>query len=314
MKKIIFLLILILLTFTIPSFATDYYACQTGQNINGDATWCTAAHRNGSCSGDGTYEAGATVLAGTHTLHANGCAAIVINTSVTATKITNKTDGTGTDGGQFTLATATGANITAVLETGATTDLLSISGSQAGTPVLTIIATTATAGSATGIDCINSTHTVGTIAFQGTPTGGTSSTAHAINYLGASGGFAITGSPTQGTGYGLVTSGSGSASTVAGNCIGSDSAYGFGCQATGAGTITVTGNIVNGTRGAGAVGSIVWTPAADDYVLFKGGTDVYASQAPNKAKVLSDTSVVIATTGAYEAGTATEGGGGAWGF
>lgn len=324
-KRIIALVILLLCALVYQANAASYYGCASAA-INADSTFCTTA--TGSCTGE-TPVTAATALAGTHTLYANGCTiSIPENITVTAAKLSNKDDGGDmVDGGQFTTVTnATPTTLTAALEAGGTESLLAISGTAVGDPVtnsvLNIVASTITGGSANNIRAIYSTHTVGAVYVTTSSgvTGGSNSLGSGIYWVGATptanAGVTVTGNCSNASGTAPACEAAGNGlMKVTGDCIGSDSAAaGYGCKSIGTSGITVTGNIVNGLRATGTTGLVTWIPSsAEKYVQFKGGTDVYASQAPDKAKVLTDTSVVVSTTGAYEAGTAT-GGGGAYGW
>ena len=330
MRKILLLILSgwLIASLAFPSFAlaTNYFGCQTGQALNGDNTWCAYADLESispaACTkaAAGAYTAWATIAAegASANLYANGCAEITLpDTDITVGKISSADAGTGANdfaGGLFTIATGTvaGNTYTFAIEAG-TTYGLSISGNGAGTPVNTFIGSV-TAGDTLNARGINSTHTVGTIAIIGDVTAGTAT----------------------GT-YGFVNGGATGLATVTGSCIAVGAIS--GCYASGA-EITIVGNIKNATSTGGAIGKIQWNPGASNYLkYYNGAAYVYASQAPSIAKVISDTSVVVSTTGAYSAGTyheATEaevqsgvnfgaasaltgtytgsGGGGAWGF
>ncbi len=317
MKRIVGLVLGLALLTAGPAFAvTDWYAC-SGAGAMSTRTWysapgtetvdCTCVSPTGLLTWD-------TQVAGDK-FYANGCTAIAVDVDPQGTggskgKVTLTTAaGIGRAGGGFTLATATGPATTLMDITAGTTICLAVSGSSGAWANTGNVL----GGSAATCHGVNDTHTAITVYNNGTITGGSFSSARGWSWNGANGSISQTGNVTGATGDGLYLSSNGSA-TVAGDCIGNDTGTSSGCNGTGAGTITVTGNIVHGTRGSATAGSIVWAPSTvSKYVEYKGGTAVYASKAPSTTKVLTDTSVVNAGTGAYEAGTAT-GGGGAWGF
>ncbi len=314
MKKIL-LSILLILAFATSANATTWYACAGSKNINsvsGGTTsdvWYSAA----ACVG-GSWYAWTTnfddgLLAG-DILEANAQTALAINVNPGATgkKVHLKT----LSGGGFTYATASALHMDMDVTAG-TTEGIAITGSQAGDAGT--IHGNIIGGSASGAEGITDGHTVGTITVTGDITGGSFINGYGYAITGT-GIVAVTGNATGATAPAFRNASSGN-STISGNCTGSSTATpAQGCVAASTGAITVTGNIINGTRSAGVEGTIKWTPAAANYIKTDGGgTAVYASQAPSKAKVLTDTSVVVSTTGAYEAGTASSGGGGgAWGF
>jgi len=184
MKKIL-LFILLFLAFALPANAASYYGCANAA-INADSTFCTTP--TGSCTGD-TPVTAATALAGTHSLFANGCTITVPEALVmSATKLSNKDDGSAmVDGGQFTVTTtgwtSTATSITAAIETGGTTGAaLAVSGTGNIAPALTILGNI-TAGSASSMHGVAASNSVGTIAVgsAGSPstiTGGSNASAY----------------------------------------------------------------------------------------------------------------------------------------
>ncbi len=299
--------------FPFSSGAVTYYACNASQNINGDSTWCTSAHRTGSCSGDGTYTAWGTITT-SDILMANGCTVIIPNTASTkfdVSKITNKTDGTGTDGGQFTYVTAASytPEIAANIEAGGTTGAcLAISGtSGAGLKIGYTKAVTITGGSASSIAGISDTHSgtgndvlIGSSSFAATLKGGTNSTTTYAYLLNGTGSTVIYGNSTAvANGFGIYLTAAGSI-THTGNCTGSDSVVVAGCGNNApTGTYILTGSIISGTKCLGVQGNITYTPAATDYILIKkdasyaaGTIDAHATEMPSdpgKANVKSGT-------------------------
>jgi len=318
MKKILsFLILTVLMASPTLSYAASYYGCATAA-INADSTFCTTA--TGSCTGD-TPVTAATALAGTHTLFANGCTITIPSTAdltVTAAKLSNKDDGGAmVDGGGFTVATNASyvVVVQADIETGGTTGAaLTITGSAAGNARVTIGSSgtpvTITGGSSSEMFGVFDTHTVGQTVAYANVNGGTNINACGYEQSRGSGTFVGYGTATAvvADGYKVIGAGTG---TWNGDCVGSATSRAtFGCNGYGA-AITVTGSIIAADGSTGAAGKIIWEPSsADKYIKMDGGgTEVFASQAPAKDKVLSDTSVVVSTTGAYEAGTATTGGG-----
>lgn len=315
------------------AFAASYYGC-AGAAINADSTFCTTA--TGSCAGE-TPVTAATALAGTHSLFANGCTiTIPENVTITASKLSNKDDGGAmVDGGQFTVVTTGWTNptvIQAAIETGGTTGAaLGISGNGNLNPVLTIGSSgtpvTVTGGSASSMNGVTDSHSVGTVVVYADLAGGSSAAAYGYAFSGTSGAVSFIGNSTGANSQGINMTNAGTG-TIAGNCIGSDTGNVPGCQAASTGALTVTGSIINGDRGVGAQGKIIWAPSnAQKYVLFDGaGTALYASAglgsdvggtqitgANTAAEVAVGTYFVKKDDGVYTQGTASSGGG-AWGF
>jgi hypothetical protein len=321
---------LLILLFAGSSRATDYYACQNAQQIDGDNTWCTAAQRSGSCAATAGRTAWATVVADTPTLHANGCASIVIgvNKTIDAVKMTNKTDGTSTDGGIFNFTTSTGnpsvLNIP-TMETGAASKLLYISGSGSGT-VFTINATTITGGA--GGEAICSEHSVGTVVVNSSDViGGTVGGSYGLRILGT-GVFTITSNITAGTAAQGLYMNAGTV-VVNGDCVGgtAQDANGAGCANNTGTSLTVTGNIKNSATGSGTLGKVIWAPAsAKNYIKYDGGgTVIYAgaglgsdsggtqiSGANTAAEISTGKYFVKKDDGVYTQGSKTAGSGGSW--
>ncbi len=337
MKKLL-LAILMVLMFATPGWAaaTNYFACNNAQNVTGDSTWCAYADLESispaACTkaAIGSYTAWATITSA-DTLYANGCASVVINDSFTVAGISTADGGGGNNdfaGGTFTLATGTvtGKTITATVMAG-TTPCVTISGSGAGTPVDTFVGNI-TGGTAANANGISSSHTVGTIAVTGNVTGGSTSS-NGVYSSGSTGHFAISGDSVSSTGgSGYYQLGSAALSTIAGSCKGNDSSSNAGCSTTGAGTITVSGNLINGERGAATNGSVLWTPGPTNYIVYPISTsatvgtinsftvvagpiadgDSYASTYTTEAEIKSGKYIGTAL------GTMTSGGSGAWGF
>lgn len=311
MKKIITILFILLLSNL--AFATDYYAGKAGGNINADDVWFTTS--TGSCTGS-TGVTGATALQSGNTLYANGCS-LTVNVSFTATKISTAA-GAGAGGGGFAVVTnASPITITAIIEAGTTT-CLAVTGNATGSNVLSIIGN-ATGGSAASTHGVSDSHTVGTVIFQGNATGG-SNTGRGYVFSGASGSVSMTGDGiASATAIGYLMSGASSTTTISGDCKGSDSADYQGCYATGAGTITLTGSIINGKRSMGAGGSLIFTPSATDYILYPkdssyslGTIDAHATEMPTDPGV---SNVKTGTAyGSYTGTYSASGGGGSWAY
>jgi hypothetical protein len=282
------------------------------------------------------------------TFVANGCVGIIVDvdpgvsdTSVNLTTVT----GSGNAGGTFLATTSTSPiTIHANLVAG-TTDCLGISGNANANPALTIIGNI-TGGSASNIDGVVDTHTVGTVVIgsSGTPstiTGGTSASAMGYNQTGAgptiffANGVAATGTGMYnnsastwtvtgnmtglGAAHGMQLDAAG-VINITGNCIGNDTgSSGVGCYSSSSGTITIVGNIINGTRSCGANGRYVWNPTPPSNGVtghyFKtngGGTAVYLGKnTDDVSKALPTFYYIDPTDGSSAQGTAASGGG-AW--
>jgi hypothetical protein len=360
MKKYLsWIIIFILMAAPTWSYAASYYGCANA-NINADSTFCTTA--TGSCTGNDPVTA-ATALAGTHTLFANGCTITIPSTAdltVTAAKLSNKDDGGAmVDGGSFTYTTSASYTLTinAAIENGATSSAhtINISGTASGAARVTVQGnlTGGSASTASAVYCNQSNGGV-VIGSSGSPvtiTGGaTAASAHGLAssstgpvtiYADVSPGAAATGVSNNATAAMSITgtctgagninacqNGAGGTISVT-NCTGSSAGYGLGCYGPGAGAITVTGNITNSGRAAGAHGTIVWAPSnAQKYVKFDGGgTAVYlgaglGSDAGGTQVSAANTAAEIKTTsyfvkkddGVYTQGTATAGGANSYAF
>lgn len=260
-------LIAILFLVCLPASAADWFATATGGNIDAANLWVPTS--TGSCTGSGTALVWANRAAGDRFV-ANGCANIILNVDpgVSGSLVTLD-NSQGTAGGQFTCATATGpAAITANVTAGSTTTpAVAISGSS-GTNCGFAGSGNITGGGAAAGNGVTDTHTVTTLTHAlGTVTGGTNATARGYQFSGATGSVAITGNGTGATADGIVLSGSGSMS-VTGTCTAHITNQTAGCNATSTGKLTLTGKSINGFRIAGAANSIVYTPAAGDYICY----------------------------------------------
>ena len=266
------LLPIILLLLASPLCATTWYAGTSSANINA-VTWYPTS--TGSCAGSGTALVWGAQANG-DVFDANGCTAIAVNVdpgtatgasagvcgtvTVTVTLQTNSTNG-----GAFTYATANNivihANVTAT-----TTTALAVSGSTGGGTICGNV-NGGTASSAYGV---NDSHISTIFYFVGNLTGGSGSSAVAIYGAGA-GYWNIAGNAAVGTGsasYGMDNY-AGNNVTMVGNCIGSNTVAYAGCQ--NGGTLTLTGNIINGKIGLGVqntyANAFYYTPAAANYIL-----------------------------------------------
>ena len=313
MKKSIIIAILILQLVLLPVqvFAASYYGCASAA-INADNTFCDTP--TGSCTGNNPQTA-ATVLAGTHTLFANGCTiTIPKNVTITAAKLSNKDDGGAmVDGGQFTVATTgwdSPTTMLANLETGGTTGAaLAVTGNGNLNPVLTLGAVgspiTITGGSANGMYGVSIGHTVGTVAVYANSTGGSNSTAYGC-YWGNTGPGSYTGNATGATAPGFFNN-AGANITLTGNATGSNSAStGEGVRSNSTGIVTIVGNIIAGTRSVGANGAIAWNPGASNYVTYPNGTAVFVGLPPAAGSVLTTANIISSTDGSVTAGTFDE--------
>ena len=331
MKKILsWFIIFILMATPTWSYAASYYGCASA-NINADSTFCTTA--TGSCAGNDPVTA-ATALAGTHTLFANGCTITIpsgANLTVTASKLSNKDDGGDmVDGGGFTVATNASYTVVvqADIESGETTGAaLGITGSAAGNARVTVGSSgtpvTITGGSASGMNGVSDTHTVGQVVAYANINGG--------SHIGAVGWYQGGSSGTV-VGYGTATAGVGTAYRVAGagtgtwngDCVGSGSSRAvFGCDGY-VGALTVTGSIIATDYSSGAAGKIIWAPSnAQKYVKMDGGgTELFLgaglgsdaggtqlSGADSAAQIADNYYFIRKDTGNYTEGTKAAGGG-----
>jgi len=333
MKKLLFAIITgYLIAFFIagPLYAASYYGCANAA-INADSTFSSdPTSTPGDCKAGA--QTAATVLAGTHSLFANGCTiTIPKGVTITAAKISNKDDGSAmVDGGQFTVTTTgwdAASVLQAAIETGGTTGAaLAISGNGNLNPVFTIGSSgtpvTITAGSASAMNGVTDSHAAGTVVVYATLSAPGFASAHGYAFSGTSGSVTGYGTATGSVGIGLNLTNVGTA-TWNGDCVGSDVGNVAGCQAASSGAITLVGNSVNGARGVGVQGTIrsgLVAPAAGvtgNYVKFNGGgTPAYFGPNTDDAtKALSTFYYIDPTDGGSEQGSATSGGGGgAWGF
>ena len=172
---------------------------------------------------------------------------------------------TATNGGGFTYASATNITIHANVTAG-TTACLVVSGSTGGGTVSGNV----TGGSSSAAVGLSVGQNSVALALIGNVTGGSGSTAYGVLQNG-SGALNITGNLTPGTVHGLYVSNSSSNSNITGNCYGSNTTgNAFGCN-NGGGVMTVTGNLIWGTK-TGALNSggtaTYYTPGATNYILY----------------------------------------------
>lgn len=321
MKKLLFA-ILIVLAFVVPADATTYYACIAG-NISAANAWEDAAGCDGTTFTMGT----AGFPASGSLLEANALSMTIDTDPGPNGAVTLK----NTAGGGFAVATSVTPITITANGTAVGAALLTISGNANANPALTIAGdTTWTGGDGNNENAINGTHTVGTVAFGSvghpvTVVGGTASGAYGYysatvspisGYINGTGGAAGPGLGNLGAvGY-----------AITGNCTGGSGQGAYGCGAVNSGVacyITVTGNLIAGSRGAPYHGSIRWTPTAPSSGVtgnyFKtdgGGTAVYVgTNTDDAAKALTTFYYIDPTDGGSDVGTASAGGGGgAWGF
>lgn len=315
-----------------PSFATVYYGGAAGKDINANDLWYTAV--TGSCAGDGSPVAWATVGAAGNTLVANGCTITIPNTgnlTITVDKITNletdTPDSDCVDGGTFTYVTAADYALTlnADIETGATTHCLGISGSASGTKVAITGDITGGSGTAYGV---NDSHTVGTVTVNGNITGGTNTAGRGYYFSGATGTVTVSGNCISNAVPGCQL-GAGGTMTVNGDCTAAGAGEKAGCYASATGAITCTGSIIGNDTAVGVQGRIKWEPSSSKkYILMDGGgTPIYASaglgsDSDGTQITAANTAAQVLTTGyfvnkddsTHTQGTATTTGGGVWGY
>ena len=309
------------------AWATTWYACLNTTNISAANVWKDASN----CTGN--------ILAWNNQVNAdifeaNGQTGLIVDvdpqgTGGSAGKVALKT----TAGGGFTYNVNTQAAITINADiTAGTTDCLAISGAGSSGTKLTIVGNLTGGGTATA-DAVVDLHTGAgaLVSVTGNLVAGTSTTTFAYNASGTTGSVTINGNSTAGASSpSFVIAAGNTLGTINGNCIGSDIGNYTGCSsAGGVGYLTVTGSIIAGTRGLGASGAIRWAPSsAQKYVKFDGGgTVIYAGAglgsdaggtqitgANTAAKVAAGTYFIKNDDGVYTQGSASGGGGGAWGF
>ncbi len=283
-----FLPFLLLLLAASPASATTWYATSSSVNIDTASLWVPTS--TGSCTGSGTALVWGSQANG-DVFDANGCTALAVDVDpgvatgasagvcgAVTVEVTLETD--ATNGGAFTYATATNlvihANITATKTTA-----LGISGSTNGGTICGNV-TGGSTGSQLGV---SDGHTLVTVYLIGNITGGSGSGAYGYDLAGNTP-LNIKGNASAGGAHGLYSGASGSA-TMAGNCVGSDTAVAMGCYFGGTGVLTLTGSIINGKRDIGAGGAVYFTPSATNYILSPkdssyvlGTIDAHATETP----------------------------------
>jgi len=274
MRKLLLAFALILLL-AAPAFATSWYACTSGGNINASNQFTSSTGvACGSCSGNYlTWPP-----SNGDTLYSNNCASAIvipptINVGSTSVQVTlTNTAGSGNAGGSFSYALTSGdtstlyANITAgaaaVLTITGSAGTLNIGAS--GYPV------TITGGTAASAYGVSDSHTSVTVNVYATINGGSNATAYAYYFSGASGSVSITGNATAGTGGAALYLAGAGTGTINGNCQGGDTSVNqVGCQAASSGDLFVTGNLIFGKRASAVAGAIRWQPAnVNNKILF----------------------------------------------
>jgi hypothetical protein len=300
--------ILVLLFSSLCGHAATWYATSSTVNINAVGLWVPT--QGASCAGSGTALIWGAQATG-DVFNANGCTALAINVdpgSVSA-QVTLTTD--TTFGGGFTLTMANLGTIGTIHAHVTATKTVAVA--LSGTTSSGTISGNITGGNASTAYGINMTSTTGTLTVIGTVTGGTFATGNGINAAGgASAIILVTGNASVGSG---ATGGNGLSlsttmvGTITGNCNGSDSSPQNGCFASSTGSLTVIGNIINGKRGWGANGTILFTPAATNYILTPkdtsstlGTIDTHAIETPTNPGV---TNVRLSTVYGSFTGTMT---------
>lgn len=323
MKKYL-LPILIAALLPVQAIATVYYGGAADKNINGDDLWYTAV--TGSCAGDGSPVAWATVNQAGNSIYANGCTIAIPNTANITVDVDlvsnieqNTPDADAVDGGGFTYVTAATYSLTINSNMSAGgADLLAISGSASGTKVT--VNGDLTGGTGSNANVINTTHTVGTVAIVGDIVGGSVSTGTHTVLVGGTGPVTITGNVTGGslanvagvimtgnstvTITGTLTGGSenqtyalqnGTASgtaTVNGDCVGGSGFMAECANSSGASSsVTITGNIIGtATTALPYRGSVIWAPsAATKYIkVISDGTPAAYYMTPNPDPAVTD--------------------------
>lgn len=303
MKKYLLNILLILLLPT-GACGANWFAGSGDTDFNAVSGGTTSSVWNSNADGtSGTYLDWSTQPANGDVFIANGATLAIDDNigsgSVTVTLTTEGTDYGGTDGGVFTVAINAVDPLTLYINIVAgTTDAFTVSGAGAGatTTELTINGNL-TAGTSAGADAVLSSHTNGLIVINGN-VGVSTSTGRGLN-VGMSGGVQVNGS-----------------------CTGSNSVSSPPACDAASGVITVTGNLINGTKGVAAGGLIRWHPSdATKYIKFDGGGTVwyagisagctYSDCSGGAAATASGTNFLNNTDGTMDAGSVSAGGGGA---
>lgn len=270
MKKLLGLILLLFMS--CAAHATTWYATSSSVGIDTASLWVPTS--TGSCTGSGTALVWGAQANG-DVFDANGCTALAVDVdpgaatgasagvcgTVTVT-VTLNTD--ATLGGAFTYATSTNIVIHAGVTAGTTT-ALTVTGSTGGLTICGSII----GGTVTSKFGVSDSHTLVTVYVIGNTTGGSAGSSNGYNQSG-NGPVNLTGTATAGssTGGGISVAGNG-VFVVTGNCVGSNTTSAVGCGVGGNGNaIALTGNIINGNKGPGTSGPVIYTPAATNYILY----------------------------------------------
>ena len=260
--------------------ATTYYANGlNGQNINyttAGAGWYTI--QGASCVATGVPVAVGSFANG-DVLNANGCTALAVNVDPgAATGASANTCGTvtvtvtlttdATNGGGFTYATA--SNLVLHMNVGSLTSkttVLAISGSTGGGTICGNVQGGGTAAAAG----ITDNHTLVTVYGIGNITGGSASTTYGWT-ISSAGPITLTSIITAGTSSSAIgfnsSSGSSAVTAIIGSCVGSNTSTNTGCAFGAPILVTFTGSIINGLRGAGVQGPVMFTSTATNYAMY----------------------------------------------
>lgn len=306
MKKLLYAITLIAFFLAGPVHATVWCAQEPTQNIDHAGLWkdcesATVLTWNEQVAGD--------------TFVANGQTALAINVDPQGTGagkgavlLTTAAVGSGAAGGGFTYALATNLGTVTVNMVAGTTPCVVLTGNAYDVT----FSGYSIGGSAATAYGLAASHTVKTVTLGSYALGGSYASGHGYNFSGNSGVAAVLGAATGviGNGLNLTSTGTG---TVAGGCIGSATGTGVGCNATSTGTITSSGPMKHGTRGAANGGAVVLNADALDYVSYPapGSTTIYLPKDPGVANVKAG--VEYGYDGAdHLTGSLSSGGGGAW--
>lgn len=254
-----------ILTFVLlvsTSRAATWYATASSTNINAASLWVPT--QGSACAGGGTALVFGSQANG-DIFEANGCTALAVNVDPgsTTVQVTLRT----TSGGGFTFATTTGITVHANILAGTSVALTTSGASGTGT-----ISGTVTGGTSAASYGITTGHTTTSslLNILGTVTGGSGSNAYGIN-VPQTGPVHITGDIRGGgssTAYGLQSVAAAAVTTVTGNCVGSDTFLAAGCSANVGGTVTITGDLLNGLKGSAVLAGVRLAPSATNYACY----------------------------------------------
>ena len=330
MKKLLILLTLAICLIPVGAWGvTTWYACAGTKNIDSGAdsegtTTSDVWRADAACTGawrTWTTASGFTdgLVAG-DILNANGQVAIAVNVDPGAAGKKVVLQATTGGAAAFTAATATISAIHADIKGGsaANTYGLSITGSTAGTPVLTITGDIDGGTSTTSSYGIGIGHTVGTVSIVGGILGKAApgvlhSSAGPVTITGN-----VSGSTTAAAGWGYYSNSTGSV-TINGNATAS-LAVAFYQGSTG--ITTLVGNLMDSvTNPANGGGRLIWNPRHTDttwdyhrVVVDATPTYAYITIAPAASDVKLATNFGATNGDAYDTGELAVSGGGAWGF